>query len=534
MRRLLWIVPLVALVLLIGLRIRQKSAGSDEAKGGPKAEGKGGGKGKGKPQSVEAALVGPHTFEKAVEAVGTAVSPQTVRLSPPVSGRITYLQAREGDAVKAGETLVRIDPSQIQGTVLQNRAAISEAQARLAQAQATLGSQDVALTSAIRTQKAAVQSAQASLGQAKRTRSAQVSAAQAVVDQQAAAVRAAQAAVASAQAQEEAAKGTLKANQSRLDRTEGLFKGGFIAAQDVDDARATVATALGGVRIAQQAEASARADVAQARAQEAAARAGVVVAQRETQGAILTAEANLRSAQAALASANANVAQRGANQRNLQALQASVDAAQGQLTATQAQLANTELKSPIDGTVSLRSADSGSLAQPGTPVLTIQVVKRMFVESAFPIELATRLKAGDEASVSFENLPDRKFTGKIVDLNRAADPTSRQFTVRVLLDNPEETIRAGMFGRVRVVTQKTDASLAVPLGAVDEKEGKATVSTVGKDGVVENKRVTLGQRDETSVEILGGLRAGERVVTTKGKPIKDGSKVSVNSPEEKP
>ena len=473
-------------------------------------------------------------METAVEAVGTAASPQTVRLSPPVSGRIVFLEAREGDAVKAGETLVRIDPSQIEGTVLQNAAAVSEAQARLAQAQATIGSQGVGITSAIRTQKAAVQSAQAALAQAKRTQSAQIAAAQAVVAQEAASARASQASVASAEAQTEAAQGTLKANQARLDRTEGLFRSGFIAAQDVDDARAQVATALGGVRVAQQAAASARAGVAQARAREAAARAQVVVAQRETQGAILTAEAGLRTAQAALASANANTAQGAANQRNLEALRAGVAAAQGQLDAAKAQRANTELKSPIDGTVTLRGADPGSLAQPGTPVLTLQVLKRMYVESSFPIELAPQVKPGATANVSFDTFPDRKFTGRIDDLNRAADPQSRQFTVRVLLDNADETIRPGMFGHVRIVTARSSPKVVVPLDAVTETDdGKATVAVLDKDDKVENRDVTLGQRDEIGIEVLRGVEAGERVVTTKNRALKDGTKVSVNDPNAK-
>ena len=529
MRRLFWIVPLLALLGYIGLRVEQKVS---DTKGGEAAGAKSGGPGGGKPQAVEAAIAGPRTMETALEAVGTAVSPQTVRLSPPTAGRITFLGAREGDRVRAGETLARIDPSQIEGTVLQARSAVAEAQARLAQAQATVGSQDVALQSAVRQGKATVQSAQAALDQARRTQKAQIDATKAVVVQQTAAAKAAQASVASAQAQEAAARGTLQADQARLERVQSLFKGGFIAAQDVDDARAQVATALGGLRVAQQAEAAARAQVAQANAQKAAAQANVVVAQRQTQGAILSAQAELRNAQAALASANANGAQREANRRNVEALRAGVDATEGTLAVAQAQRANTELKSPIDGVVTQRSADVGTLAQPGAPVLTVSVLKRIFVESAFPIELAGRVKPGSEASVTFDNLPDRRFSGRIADVNRAADPASRQFTVRILLDNADETIRPGMFGRVRAITSRSNPSVVVPLGAVDEAEdGKASVAVVGKEGTVAIRDVTLGQRDERGVEIIRGVREGERVVTTKNRALKDGAKVSVNDPE---
>ncbi len=547
MRRVFWIVPLVVLLGLIGWRVTQKNAkeagpgGPQAAGGGRPGGGPGGGGGRGGPggpgggpAAVEAEKAGPRTMETLVQAVGTAASPQTVRLSPPTSGRITFIQAREGDRVTAGETLVRIDPTQIEGTVLQGIAGVSEAQARLAQAQATIGASDVSIESAIRTQRAAVASAQASLAQAKRTQAAQIAAAQAVVTQQAAAAQAAQASVASAQASEEAAKGTLQANQTRLTRLTGLFEGGFIAAQDVDDAKAQVATALGQVRVAQQSAASARAQVAQANAQKAAAQAQVVVAQRETQGAILTAQAQLRTAQAALESAIANRAQAPANRRNIEALQASVRAAQGTLDAAQAQRANTELKSTIDGTVTARAADVGTLAQPGTPVLTVQVLKTMFVESSYPVELAPQIKPGMTAKVTFDALPDRQFTGRITDLNRAADPLSRQFTVRVLLQNGDEAIRPGMFGQVRVVTNRADVPVAVPLNALTEAEGgNPTVAVVGKDGTVNIREVTVGRRDEESVEIVKGVQAGESVVTTRGRALRDGQKVSVNDPNAK-
>lgn len=539
------------LIGLIGWRIGQKGA---EGKGGPGGggppqgggrqgsggggQGGGGGRpggGPGGPAAVEAETAGPREILTTVEAVGTAASPQTVRLSPNVAGRIVFLQIREGDRVRAGETLVRIDPAQIEGTVLQARSAVAEAQSRLAQAEATVGASDVGIQSAIGQQRAAVASAQATFDQAKRTQQAQIRAAQAVVTQQAAAARASEASYGSAVAQEEAARGTLQAAQARLKRLTDLFEGGYIAAQDVDDAKAAVAAALGQVRVAQGAEAQAKAQVAQANAQKAAAQAGVVVAQRETQGAILTAQAQLRTARAALQTALANRAQGPANRRNLEALGATVRAAQGQLGAAEAQRANTELRSPIDGTVTARAADPGTLAQPGTPVLTVQALRPILVESAYPIDLAPQIRPGMRAKVVFDALSKREFEGAIKDLNRAADPLSRQFTVRVLLDNRDEAVQPGMFGHVRVVTSRAMPRVVAPLDAVTETErGKPTVAVVDRDGTVHVREVTLGARDEKGVEILKGVEAGERVVTTKGRPLKDGQKVSVSDPNAAP
>ncbi|RYG20977.1 efflux RND transporter periplasmic adaptor subunit, partial [bacterium] len=332
-----------------------------------------------------------------------------------------------------------------------------------------------------------------------------------------------------------AARANLNAAQVRFERTNNLFKQGFIAAQDVDDARAQAESARGQVRVAQQAGAAARAEVARANAQRAAAQAQVVVAQRETQGAIATAEADVRAARASLESALANRAQKPANRRNLEALQASVRAAQGQLNQAEAQRANTVLTTPIDGVVTARSADPGTLAQPGTAVLTVQSIKRMFVEASYPVELSSQIQPGATANVTFDAVPNRKFVGRIADLNRAADPSSRQFTVRVLLENPNEVLRPGMFGRVRIVTGRKLPSVTIPLIALSEtQDGPATVSVVGKDDSVEVRPVEVGIRDEDSVEILSGVKAGERVVTTRGRDLRDGANVRVTSPNAQP
>ncbi len=528
MRRVFWIVPLIALLALIGWRVVQKK---QTLAGAPKgAAGRGGAS-----VAVEVAKAGPRAMETAAQAVGTAASPQTIKLSPPTSGRITYLEAREGDPVTVGETLIKIDPSQVEGTVLQGIAGVSEAQSKLAQAQATIGSSDVAVESAIRTGRANVASAQAKLDQAKKTQDALVAAAQAGVVQQEAAARSAQADVASAQAQEAAAQANLKTAELKYSRTNELFKGNFIAAQDVDDALAAQESARGQVRVAQQLVAANRDKVAQANAQKAAAQAQVTVAKRQAESGVLTAEADLRSAQAALASAIANRAQGGANRRNVEALQASVRAAQGQLDEANAQRANTELKSPIDGTITMRAADVGTLAQPGTPVLTIQVLKQIYVQASFPVELASQVKPGMMATVSFDSLPEQKFEGRIFDVNRAADPTSRQFSLRVLLDNPGLMIRPGMFGSVRVITSQSNPAVVIPLIALTQTpDGKATVAVLDKDNKVQMRDVTVGQRDEEGVEILKGVEAGETVVTERARAIKDGQTVTVADPNTKP
>ena len=106
--------------------------------------------------SVSAAIVGPRDIAQTLDAVGSIVSPYNIKLSPKVQGLIDYLEVREGDAVKAGQVLIRLDPDTLKATVLQNAANVAQAHQRYVQAKITQNPTDVGIRTGIRQQEAAV------------------------------------------------------------------------------------------------------------------------------------------------------------------------------------------------------------------------------------------------------------------------------------------------------------------------------------------------------------------------------------------
>src|ERR1051325_5446811 len=114
-----------------------------------------------------------HTFT----GVGTVEAPLMAKIASRTTGRIEYLQLREGDVVHAGKTpdvLVRIDPSQLIAQVSQQEASLAEARSRLAQAQMTQNPTNVSVTTQISQQGAGLRSSQADLEQAKQLYSSQM------------------------------------------------------------------------------------------------------------------------------------------------------------------------------------------------------------------------------------------------------------------------------------------------------------------------------------------------------------------------
>lgn len=597
-----WIMLVLVIGGLIVWKFQQKAAKEAGGPGGPgggrpaagqRGPGGPGGPGGRGPVSVETGTVTLRDIVKTFTATGSVESMQSVKISPKVSGRIELLQLREGDRVRRGQVLVRIDQSQVQADVRQQQANVAEANYRLAQAQLNQEPADAAIVNQIRQQEAALAQAKSRLEQAKITQSSTDTGVQTQIRQQeanlasmqadlkqtessrAAQVEATRSAIDEAQAKiDNAAAGLSNANaavksaQANLDnavtkynRTYELYTQGFVAAQDVDDARTTMrvqqaaldsskgqvqaATASLGSMQAQKRTVESQAVVTRTRldADLEAAKAKVAQAQAALDNArantaqtpayqqnLETLRAQVVQAQAALDSARANRKQSAAYQQNLAALRAGIAVAQASLDSARARLADTVLISPLDGVVTARTQDPGAMASPGLAILTIQSLNQVWITLAVPDTVCLNLRLNDPATVAFDALGGKALSGRIAQINPSADPASRQFTVRVMLDNASGRFSPGLFARVTLTVDRALQVTAVPPEAVETgRDGGAYVLVVGKDMTAKEVPVVAGLTDNDWVAITGNVHAGDKVVAMSATPVHDGQAVRAGS-----
>lgn len=507
---LLWGIPAIALIALLVWRFSVRGAANAQVAGQQGAR-------RNASAAVEVASVASRVIVQSLQSVGNVESPYKVEISPKSAGRISFLEVRAGDPVKAGQVLLKIDPSDLQGAVNQALAGVAEARSRLAEAKITQGANAVGVTSQIRQQVAAVASAQADLNQVQRNFDSQVQTAQAQLD-------AADSAVKNALANLTQENASLANAQTKYNRTLNLYQQRFIAAQDLDDARTAVDVQKGAVAVA-----SGQVDAA--KSQLKVQNQNLAIVKRKGQADIAASKAKLTQSKALLDVATANRSQTPAYKENLAALQSAVDAAVGQLNQAQSRLKDTAVRSSINGTVTDRKADPGALASPGTPVLEVQFLDWLFVTTTLPIEASSDVHEGQTADITFDALPGKKLSGTIVNLNPAADPLNRQFGISVRLENPDHSLRPGMYGRVSVVTSKVNASAVVPREALKtNSDGSSTVTTVDKDSVAHVVPVQVGVSDDTGVQITGGVQKGDKVVILSYTPVKDKQKVTIGGP----
>lgn len=522
------LLPLLLIAGGIAWRLHANAAAAKTLQQAGGAGGGGGAAGGRGPTSVAVASARVRDIIHTFSTTANVESPETVKISPRVAEQILTINVKEGDPVHRGQVLAQLDDTQLAAAVRKEQALLAEAQAKLLQTQVTQNSVLTPLETQIRQNQAGVASSRANYTQVRQSSVQQVAAADAAVADAQSRVASAQAAIANAQAGLQSALANQENDQTALTRETSLFNQGAVAKQDVDNARTVANVQNANVGVAQAQIRVAQASLVSAQEQLKAAQEQAAITRAKGPSDIEAARTSLVQAQAQLRNANANTDQRAAYRATVAGLRADVQSTRADLSTAQAQLAETVLRSPIDGFVSSRLADPGTLASPSTPILNLQALSTVWLNVPVPQEQIGQVAIGQQANVTVDTLPGRSFTGRVFELNPSADPASRDFTVRVSLANPNETLKPGMFARVTLVTQHVHGATVVPLEAVQKDDSRSFAWTLNAaDSTVHRQTVTTGASDDSGVAIMSGLQPGDKVVTVNAARLKDGATVAL-------
>ena len=183
-------------------------------------------------------------------------------------------------------------------------------------------------------------------------------------------------------------------------------------------------------------------------------------------------------------------------------------------------LARTELRAPVAGLVSRRTARTGAVVTGGGDAL-FRIIEGGLVEldADVPETLLARLRPGQPAVI---DTVGGVRAGQVRLVSPEVGRTTRLGRVRVAVDG--NGLITGSFARARVETARRDGVL-VPLSAVLFQPDGAVVQVV-RDGVVDSRRVTVGLRSPTQAEITDGVTAGEAIVSVSGTFVRAGDRVT--------
>ncbi|MGI4790033.1 MAG: efflux RND transporter periplasmic adaptor subunit [Janthinobacterium lividum] len=515
---------LLPVILLAGLIVWRLHANAAATKTLQQTGGGKGGAGRG-PTSVGVSSARVRDIVHIFSTSANIESPETVKISPRVAEQITAITVKEGDPVRQNQVLIQLDDTQLAAAVRKEQALLAEGNAKLLQAKVSTISVVTPIQTLIRQNKAALKSSQINLRETRESSVQSIAAADAAVLDSKSKVASAQASIANAQASLVSAQANETNDNTQLARETSLFKQGAVAQQDVDNAKTVASVQVANVGVAQAQINVAQAGLQSANAELRAAEEQDTITRAKAPSDIEAARSTVVTSQSSLRNANANTVQQAAYQANIAGLQADVLSTQADLATAQAQLAETVIRSPMDGFVSSRLADPGTLASPGTPILNLQGLKIVWVNVPVPQEQIGAVAIGQQAAVTVDTIPGRYFTGKVFEIDPSADPSSRDFTIRLSLSNPQALLKPGMYAHVALVTQHVSDATVVPLEAIHTDAEGTFVWALASDSTVHRQAVTTGARDDNGVQILSGLKRGDKVVTVNGARLKDGTAV---------
>jgi len=368
-----------------------------------------------------------------------------VKVVAEVGGRILDLDADEGDSVSAGQVLVKLDDASLQAQVKQAQAAVSAAQANLAQVKAGARSEKIAAS-------------QAALRQAQTERDGAAQAFQDAVKmldnpQQ-------------INAQIDAARAGVKQEQESVAIAQSKLAEARWWRQFYDDDPGRHASLDKQIAIAQRNLEAAQAQLDGANAQ--------VKALEEMRLAPVTLGTQVNSAQSTYSMTVNNVSladaalaelKAGASPEEIALAEAQLRQAQAQLKLAQAYLARAVVRAPLTGVVQSRSARVGETAQPGATLMTLvnlDEVKLVIYVSQTDLP---RVKLGMPVDVYVDAYPGQAFHGEVSSIARQAQFTPRDtqtsedraqvvFAVKVRLPNADHRLKAGMTGDAVVELQR--------------------------------------------------------------------------------
>lgn len=172
-----------------------------------------------------------------------------------------------------------------------------------------------------------------------------------------------------------------------------------------------------------------------------------------------------------------------------------------------------EVKAPINGVITERKSTQGELIAKDTEIYTISEPSDLWVLAAVKERDIGLIKVGQDVTFTVLAYPDDKFRGKVALIGNRVEESSRTLEVRIAVSNTDGRLKPGMFADVQIVTTIQQNVLLVPDTALQTTGEDEIVFVALSDTRFEKRTIKTGRRQDGSVEVLDGLKAGENVVT---------------------
>ncbi len=185
-----------------------------------------------------------------------------------------------------------------------------------------------------------------------------------------------------------------------------------------------------------------------------------------------------------------------------------------ELLATRKIKKTMHIHSPVKGVVVHKKAEHGMHVEPGKPLYSIANLSNIWVLADIYEYEVPWVKLGQEAEMTLAYFPGKIFKGKVAFIDPFLDPESRTLKVRIEFKNPTGALKPEMYANVILKEEITKRGVAIPEEAIIYTGEKTIVVVQRPKGGFESREVSLGVTSAGFVQILKGVKEGERIVTS--------------------
>jgi membrane fusion protein (multidrug efflux system) len=255
----------------------------------------------------------------------------------------------------------------------------------------------------------------------------------------------------------------------------------------------------------------------------------VELTNQEESALLAEARANLDDAQNELRRQQ-DIASRGLGAaRELDVARSREQAQQARLNTVVARLKDRLIQAPFSGLLGFRQVSPGTLVSSNTAITSIDDISTIKLDFTVPETFLSAMVPNAHIVAQSVSYPGREFEGIVRTVGSRVDPITRAVTVRAHVQNKDRALRPGMLLTVQVITSQ-HLALVVPEGSVFQIQNRAYVYRV-EDQVAHQQQIEVGGRRFGVVEVLGGLKEGDLIVTEGIVKLRDGVKIRYEGSE---
>ncbi|MEP7242198.1 MAG: efflux RND transporter periplasmic adaptor subunit [Gammaproteobacteria bacterium] len=204
-------------------------------------------------------------------------------------------------------------------------------------------------------------------------------------------------------------------------------------------------------------------------------------------------------------------------------LEATLKGNEARVASARARLDDTVIRAPFSGRVGMRRVSVGTLVNSGTTITNLDDISVIKLDFAVPENFLASLREGLKVSAVAAAFPARDFTGTVTGVDSRVDSVTRSVMVRAAVPNDDGALKPGMFLNVRVARDERDAVM-IPEAALVPEQSRQFIFVV-EEGKALRREVRIGRREPGKVEIVAGLRSGERVIVEGTQKVREGGSV---------